>query len=230
MIPIPFLRDVTDMIFPRLCAACQYPLLAHERVICLRCRIALPRTDHGLFPDNPVAKKFWGKVPVETAFAMFYFHKGARVQHMMHALKYKNRKDVGLALGNMLGYYIRQYGLLTEIDGITVVPLHPDKIKKRGYNQSSIIGKGLSDVLHVPLEDTLLERVVSTATQTRKSRLERWDNVRSVFQVRTPIANKHYLLIDDVITTGSTLEACALQLTACENVRVSIAAVATADH
>lgn len=231
MFPLLLLNELADMVYPRLCTACAEPLLAHEHIICLRCRIELPRTDHGLYPDNPVAKKFWGKVPIEQAAAMLHFHKGSRVQSLMHALKYSNRTDVGITLGNMLGYYCRQHHLFEHIDAITAVPLHEEKLLLRGYNQSAVIGEGLSEVLHVPFNGGLLQRHTYTDTQTKKSRLARWENVKDVFVVTAPdeIINKHILIIDDVITTGSTLEACALKLIQSIGVKVSIAAVAFAD-
>ena len=232
MFPLLLLNELSDMFYPRLCTACKEPLLAHEHIICLRCRIELPRTDHGLFHDNPVAVKFWGKVPIEEAAAMLHFHKGSRVQSLMHALKYKNRTDVGITLGNMLGYYCKQYHLFKQITAITAVPLHKERLAVRGYNQSALIGEGLAEVLQVPFKGEWLERITPTATQTKKSRLARWDNVKDVFRVTDPdgIAHQHILLIDDVITTGSTLEACALKLIQSVGVKVSIAAIAFADR
>lgn len=142
MLRLRLFRDVGDLIFPRLCTACNYPLLAHEHTICLKCRIALPRTDYGLYADNPVAKKFWGKVPVEEAVAMLHFHKGSRVQSMMHALKYKGRQDVGIVLGQMLGYYMHQHQIFRQQEIITAVPLHPVKIKLRVITKVRALAKG----------------------------------------------------------------------------------------
>lgn len=231
MLPIKLVRGVADLFYPRLCAACQSPLLWHERIICIRCRIALPRTDFGMYPDNPVARKFWGKLPVEGAVAMLHFHKGSKVQSLMHALKYHDRKDVGILLGQLLGYYMHQHQLFTRADCISIVPLHADKLKARGYNQCAVIGEGLSQVLQIPLLTDLIERTAFTSTQTRKSRMERWNNVKDVFTICAPerVHDKHVLLIDDVITTGSTLEACAAQLIALPGTKVSIAAVAYAE-
>lgn len=226
------LRDVGDMLFPRLCVACQMPLLRHEQIVCLNCRITLPRTDFGAYPDNPVAKKFWGKVPVEGAVAMLHFHKGSKVQSLMHALKYRDRKDVGVLLGTMLGQYMRMHHICARVDCVSTVPLHADKLALRGYNQSDLIAEGVSAVLQVPMALDLLMRTQFTGTQTKKSRLERWDNVKDVFAVKDPTAmpGRHILLIDDVITTGSTLEACAQTLLAIPEIKVSIAAVAYAEQ
>ncbi|HNV99013.1 MAG TPA: ComF family protein [Chitinophagales bacterium] len=226
------LRDVGDLLFPRICVACHMPLLQHEQIICLKCRVTLPRTDFGAWPDNPVAKKFWGKIPVEGAVAMLHFHKGSKVQSMMHALKYRNRKDVGVLLGNFLGNYIRQHQLFTRADCISTVPLHADKLAIRGYNQCDVIAEGVQQILQLPILNHALVRKQFTSTQTKKSRLERWENVREVFEVSEPdlVIHKHILLIDDVITTGSTLEACAMQLIAQPHTKVSIAAVAYAEQ
>ncbi len=231
MFPINIISDITNVIYPKLCAACQEALNKHEKVFCLKCQLSLPKTDHVLYTDNPVAKKFWGKVPIERALAMYNFHKTSRLQEVMHALKYKGRKDVGLRLGNLMGYHLLQYQVFRDVDYITAVPLHPDKMIKRGYNQSGIIAEGLGEVLNINYDGEILQRTLFTETQTKKSRLERWDNVKDIFEVKKPelIPNKHILLIDDVITTGSTLEACAVKLIQHPGVSVSIAAVAFAE-
>ena len=231
MFPLKMFNEVCDVIYPNLCLACSAPLNKNEKIICIKCQISLPKTDHAEYADNPIAKKFWGKVPVERAMALYHFHKSGRIQHLMHALKYKGRKDVGLRLGNLLGYQIKQFHLFPEIDFITAVPLHKDKEKKRGYNQSAVIGEGLSEVLSIPFNAEILQRNIYTDTQTKKSRLERWENVKSIFEPGDIelIRNKHILIVDDVITTGSTLESCAVSLTNIEGVKVSIAAIAHAE-
>lgn len=231
MFPLKLFQDVVDIIYPDLCLACDEPLNKHEKIICLKCQLSLPKTDHVLYAENPVAKKFWGKVQVEHAMAMYHFHKSSRIQNLMHALKYKNRKDVGIRLGNLMGFHIKQYHLFEDVDYITSVPLHKDKERKRGYNQSSVIGEGLSEVLQIPFDGTLLARKKFSETQTKKSRLQRWDNVKDIFEIPDPdkVKNKHILMVDDVITTGATLEACAVQINCVEGARVSIAAVAHAE-
>lgn len=231
MFPINIISDITNVIYPKLCAACQEALNKHEKVFCLKCQLSLPKTDHVLYADNPVAKKFWGKVPIERALAMYNFHKTSRLQEVMHALKYKGRKDVGLRLGNLMGYHLLQYQVFRDVDYITAVPLHKEKLLKRGYNQSGIIAEGLAEVLNIKYDGDLIKRTVFTATQTKKSRLERWDNVKDIFEITNAelITNKHILIIDDVITTGSTLEACAVKLIQYPGVTVSIAAVAFAE-
>jgi ComF family protein len=229
--PLNVIHDISNIIYPKLCAACHETLNKHEKVICLKCQLGLPKTDHVLYDDNPVAKKFWGKVPIERALAMYHFHKTSRLQEVMHALKYKGRQDVGIRLGNLMGYHLLQYQLFADVDYLTAVPLHKDKLEKRGYNQSGVIAAGLSEVLHIPYDADILQRSLFTETQTKKSRMERWENVKDIFEVQKQdlVTNKHILLLDDVITTGSTLEACAVKLIANQGTKVSIVAVAHAE-
>ncbi|MFI5172413.1 MAG: ComF family protein [Chitinophagales bacterium] len=231
MLPLKIFTDLRDIIYPDLCLACSEPLKRHEKVLCIKCQLELPKTDHVEYVENPVAKKFWGKVQIEYAMALYHFHKSSRIQQLMHELKYKGRKDVGTRLGNLLGFHVKQYKLFTTVDYITSVPLHKDKQIKRGYNQSSIIGEGLSEILLKPFNGNLLRRKLFTETQTKKSRIERWDNVKDIFEIANAamIANKHILIVDDVITTGSTLEACAVEIKKIEGSMVSIAAIAHAE-
>jgi len=231
MKPLSIFNDLWDIVYPNLCLACDEPLAKHEKIICLKCQVELPKTDYAEYAENPVAKKFWGKVPVSHAMALYHFHKSGRIRNLLHELKYKGRKDVGIRLGNLLGFQLFKNTLFNSVDCITSVPLHKDKAVKRGYNQSDLIGEGLSDILSKPFEPMLLERIKFTETQTKKNRIERWDNVKEIFHVPDAaiIQDKHILLVDDVITTGSTLEACAAQLIKTPGVRVSIAAVAHAE-
>jgi ComF family protein len=220
-----------DIIYPDLCLACSQPLQKHERILCLRCQLELPKTDYAEFPENPVAKKFWGKVPVANAMALYHFHKSSRIQNLMHALKYKGRQDVGIKLGNLLGFQLFKNDLFNSVDYITSVPLHREKEIKRGYNQANLIGEGLSEILEIPFASSILRKTKFTDSQTKKNRIQRWENVKEIFQLEeeNTIKGKHILLIDDVITTGSTLEACTAELIKADGVRVSIAAVAHAE-
>ncbi len=231
MFPLKIFNDLWDVIYPDLCLACSQPLKKHEKILCIKCQIELPKTDHVEYAENPVAKKFWGKVHIEYAMALYHFHKSSRIQQLMHELKYKGRKDVGIRLGNLLGFHVKQYKLFDSVDYITSVPLHKEKEIIRGYNQSSVIGEGLSEILLKPFKGDLLRRKIFTQTQTKKSRLERWDNVKDIFEAGEErfLKNKHILIVDDVITTGSTLEACAVELTKIEGTKVSIAAIAHAE-
>lgn len=173
---------------------------------------------------------FWGKVEIEHAAALYHFSKSSRLQQVIHQLKYKGRKDIGFTLGKLLGKELSQSSLYQNIDIIIPVPLYKKKKNKRGYNQSEEIAKGVSEEMNVPLNTSILIRKAFTTTQTRKKRFERWENVKEVFTIQnlSTLKNKHILLIDDVCTTGSTLVACAEQLSTIDNVRISVATVAYA--
>ena len=222
--------DLLWLVYPQLCAACERPLNASDECICTFCRFHLPRTSFHLEADNPVARHFWGKVKIEAAASFLNFTKGEKVQHLIHQLKYKNRKDVGVFAGGLYGYDLKKSKIFSDADLIIPVPLHPDKERKRGYNQSACFAEGLSNTLNVPCNTNALIRNAMTETQTRKHRFERFENVNRVFSVQHPeeISGKHILLADDVITTGSTLVACAEALLQFPGTRVSIATMAYA--
>jgi ComF family protein len=200
-----------------------------EELICTNCMLELPRSDYHLERENPFYNKFRGRLPVARVMTLFKFVKGSRVQHLLHALKYKNLPEVGVALGRMYGHDLLRAGYGEKFDLIIPVPIHSSRRRKRGYNQSEEFGKGLAEVLGVPCRDNLMERVVRTGTQTRKSRLNRWQNVSSVFSVTHPagIENRKILLVDDVVTTGATLEACGQALIDAGCGELSIACIAS---
>lgn len=219
--------DVYNLFYPSICAGCSKVLLHSENVLCLHCRHKLPFTNFHTYADNPMEKHFWGKVNFDRAAAFLYFHKSNSVQRMMHMLKYRGRKDIGFYLGALYGEQLSQSESFKSVDIIIPVPLHISKQRIRGYNQAESIGMGLSETLGIPCETDILIRSTSTATQTRKSRLERWRNVGHVFEcIDTDlIRGKDILLVDDVITTGSTMEACANELLKVTGTKVSFAAI-----
>jgi ComF family protein len=223
------LTDFFNLFFPNLCVVCNHHLVNQEELICTKCLYNLPKTNFHKAIDNPVSQLFWGRTKVEYATAYFTFNKGSRYQHMMHKFKYHGNKEIGFVLGRSFGNQIRN-SVFSEIDVIIPVPLHKSKLKKRGYNQSEWIGKGLSEALHKPLDTKSFIRAVATETQTRKSRFERWKNVENIFKITNTEAleGKHILMVDDVVTTGSTLEACANVLLELDGVKVSIATLAVA--
>lgn len=225
-----FLSDIEAVIFPRLCTACNNRLNKHEDLICLDCANNLPQTHFHKDKDNPVAKIFWGRVPLENAAAFLFFSKKGKVQNMLHHLKYKGTKEVGVLLGKIYGASLIKEHAFKDVDFIVPVPLHPDKLKKRGYNQSEVIAAGMAISMGVPLNTSIFERTVFTETQTKKSRYKRWENVSNIFSVTNPVPfeNKHILLVDDVITTGATIEACAHEIRKIKNCRLSVVAIATA--
>jgi ComF family protein len=180
--------------------------------------------------DNPVEKIFWGRVKIERATSFFLFVKGSPYQNMLHQLKYKGRQDLGIYLGELFGRDLTEQESFRHFDLIIPVPLHPDKEKKRGYNQSRLIAQGISNILKVPVDTEVLNRKTFTQTQTKKSRYERWENVEDVFEIQTDknIAGKHILLVDDVLTTGATLEGCSQTLLKASDVKISVVTLAYA--
>ena len=221
--------DLVNILFPRVCAACGEVLLKLEQEICLACTVHLPKTDFHKIQGNPVAKIFWGRIEIENAFAYYHFHKGNKVQHMLHQLKYKGAQKLGEKIGQLYGHELINSVFCKEIDFIVPVPLHPKKLKKRGYNQSESFAKGLSQTLNIPFNTKLLTRAVNSETQTKKNRFNRWENVSEIFCAddnNIQFNHRHILLVDDVITTGATIEACARDLKA-KQIRVSVAAIAS---
>ena len=226
-----YLADFVSLLFPQLCPACGVSLMAGEHIICTDCRFTLPFTNFHLQPDNIVAKQFWGKLDLEAAYALYFFAKGGKVQNLMHHFKYKGMPEIGVLLGNIAGEQLAKNDIFRTAEVIIPVPLHKKRLKERGYNQSACFAEGLADKLHAVVEIDNLVRVKSTETQTHKSRFSRFENMQEVFQVKYPekLQGKHILLVDDVVTTGSTLEACGAQLMKISGVRLSIATIAYAE-
>jgi ComF family protein len=222
--------DFISLFYPLLCNACQNPLQSGEKEICTSCSYELPRTDYHLRADNPVMRLFWGRAEVFAASACYSFQKGEGVQRMLHRLKYKGQTGLGIEIGRRFGAELKYDPLFRLCDVIIPVPLHSRRLKMRGYNQSELFARGLSVSMQIPVDITSLQRVASSESQTRKSRFNRWKNVEDVFRLghATALEGKHVLLVDDVITTGATLEACFKALSQTSNVAISIAAIALA--
>lgn len=226
-----YLADFVSLLFPELCYACGDSLIGDEELICTDCIYNLPYTNFHQQPDNIVARQFWGKLPVDNAFALFYFTKGGKVQELMHQFKYKNIPLIGNKLGQIAGRQLIQTEGFKQIDAIIPVPLHKSRLRKRGYNQSACFAEGVAEILNVPVITNNLIRKHATETQTHKSRFERAVNMQDVFIVNNPneLDGKHILLVDDVITTGSTLESCGIALLTVHDLRLSIATIACAE-
>ncbi len=224
------LEDFFSLIFPDLCVTCGNSLWKYEEIICTRCDFHLPRTGFHMDPGNPVTLLFTGRIRPEIATACFYFNKGNHVQRLVHQLKYKGRKDVGVFLGKQYGVCLKTLPSFSSLDLIIPVPLHPKKFLQRGYNQSEEFAKGLNLSMNIPLDVVSVRRCKATETQTRKSRFNRWENVMDIFVIenRENLVNKHILLVDDVITTGATLESCFTALQSVPGIRISLAAIAVA--
>ena len=225
-----FFNDLLNLFFPNTCQACGEVLLKQEQVICFSCLYKLPKTGFHLHAENPVSRVFWGRVNLHAASSFLFFSKGGKVQHLIHSLKYKGNQETGLYLGKLFGEDLIKSELFNSVDLVIPVPLHPKKQHQRGFNQSESIAKGVSEAMNIPLLTNILVRIVHTSTQTKKSRDSRWDNVKNAFAVHKPSAleNKHILLVDDVLTTGATLESCSRCLLKIPGVRVSVATLAYA--
>jgi ComF family protein len=224
------LNDFISLFYPNLCSSCGQSLGRGEEVICTYCHYYLPKTNFHLERNNAIEKHFWGRSEINRASSQFYFQKGSRIQHLIHQLKYRGKTEIGVKLGKMYGTELRESSDYDNVDAILPVPLHKSKEMQRGYNQVDLFCNGLSISMDVPWLKNILYRTRATETQTHKTRFERWQNVGTVFQIHdaSKLEGKHVLLTDDVITTGSTLEACANAILSITGTTVSIATIAYA--
>lgn len=233
MFPNPNLmfQSLIHLFFPPVCAGCKTVLITYENVICTNCRHEMPLTQHHLNPENEAFKKFYGRIPVEHVSALLYFHKKGIVQELIHSLKYRGQEEIGFVLGEWYAEELKNHHLLQTVDAIIPVPLHPKKFRERGYNQVTEFGNALSKSLDIPVNTTILFRQVYSKTQSQKNRLGRTEGIDSVFDVSFSESdyNQHFLLIDDVITTGATLEVCAKALLKIPGAKISIVCMAMAD-
>ena len=223
-------ESIINLFFPKVCSGCSSFLLSNENVICTVCRHEIPLTNHHLNPENDAFKKFYGRIPVVHTSALFYFHKKGIVQELIHNLKYKGHEEIGTILGEWYAEDLKTIDLLQSIDEIIPVPLHRRKLKERGYNQVTAFGTALSSSLNIDYNDTILVRNVYSKTQSKKNLLGRTEGIESTFDVSFTEKNhnKHFLLIDDVITTGATLEACSRALLKIPGAKISIVCMAMA--
>ncbi len=225
-----FLNHLINLFYPQVCPACGTLLMHNEEIVCLSCRYLLPKTLYEKNADNPLAQMFYGQVNLHAVTAEFFFSKTGKVQHLLHQLKYEGNKDAGIFLGQQLGESIKDAELFRGIDYIIPIPLHPKKEHLRGYNQSYVIAQGVEDKTAIPIMKDCLYRKVFTSTQTKKSREERWENVKDIFDVKNGerLKGQHVLLIDDVLTTGATLLAAANTLSQIPDIKISVATAACA--
>lgn len=219
---------MVNIVYPKLCLVCNYNLLEQENFICLNCYGNLPVTNYHLNADNPVEKAFWGRIPLQKAFSFLYFNNKGAAQKLLHQLKYKKNKELAQFLGVIYGEQLAKTLSNNNIQAIVAIPLHKTKYRLRGYNQSEWFAQGICEVTNLENLCNTVVRNVATETQTKKTRFERWQNVEEIFSVVEPtrLKNKHILLVDDVITTGATIEACAQTLIKIEGVKISIASIA----
>jgi len=224
-------ESLLHLLFPHVCAGCGSDVLSEQNILCMRCMNAMPETNFELHAGNPVEKIFWGRLPIISATAQFYFTKESLMQHLMHQFKYKGNKELGLQLGRIVGSQL----LLSNrflVDALIPLPLFPAKEKRRGYNQATLICQGIAEYMNVPVLQNVIIRPQHTDTQTKKGRIERWKNIEGKFVLAKPeaITNKHVLLVDDVVTTGATLEACGNELLKAPNSQLSIATLCMASR
>lgn len=229
-----FLAEIKDdfisLVYPHYCEGCLGPLVKGEDILCTACLSDLPRTDMYLDPDNALATRLRGRIPLLAAAAFLRFRKKGKVQRLLHALKYRNRPEIGFRLGYVYGCDLASCGFGDAYDLIVPVPLHRARLRTRGYNQSDEWARGLSDATGIPCDFHAIRRLLNTKTQTNRSRLNRWENVSEVFAVddEDAVRGKTVLLVDDVVTTGATLEACGQVLLNAGCARLGIACIAMA--
>ena len=223
-------KGLVNLFFPPVCAGCHSFLLSNENVICTICRHKIPLTNHHLNSENEAFKKFYGRIPVEYASALLYFHKRGIVQELIHNLKYKGQEEIGAVLGTWYAEDLKNSAIIQSVDEIIPVPLHKRKLRERGYNQVTNFGLSLSKNLNISYNPNLLVRNIYSKTQSRKNFLNRSDGIDTIFAASFTEKdhNKHFLLIDDVITTGSTLEACSHALLKIPGAKISIVCMAMA--
>ncbi len=224
------INDTIHLFYPHVCLGCGSDLLQEDNLICLRCITDLPHTNYAQHASNPIEQLFWGRVPLVAAHSEFYFAKESVVQTLIHQLKYKGNREVGVYLGILLANSLMNSNRFKNIDYLVPIPLYPEKERKRGYNQAAVICEGMSGVMNVPVLIGNVNRNRVTETQTKKHRAERWENVAESFFIKDKgkMSGKSVLLVDDVITTGATLEACCHSILEVEAVKLSLATLSTA--
>ena len=223
-------HSLLDIFYPQICYCCQEELADRDENTCLQCRLSLPRTGFHKQKVNSFTERFFGRVPLKYGVSYYHYKKGGNVRKLIYQLKYHGKKELGIEIGRAYGYELAAVEDFKEIDLIVPVPLHPKKKVIRGYNQSDMFAIGLSEAMEIPWSPDILQRKVFTNTQTKKDKFDRLGNMDGVFHVPKPklLDGKHILLVDDVLTTGATLEVCANELTKTKNTTLSMATIAMA--
>jgi ComF family protein len=222
------LQDIKEsffhFLFPHICAGCGSDTLSHENTLCIRCMDSLPETSFEHYENNPVERKFSGRLPLRAASAQYYFTRESLMQQLVHQFKYKGNQDLGFQLGRWMGASLKESERF-PVDALVPLPLFPSRERKRGYNQATVLCEGIAEELKVPVLNHSIARPQHTDTQTYKGRIDRWKNIEGKFVLSDPesITGKHLLLVDDVITTGATLESCGAELLKADKVELSLA-------
>lgn len=231
---MPVLERVQEafmhLLFPHTCAGCGSDVLGSKQQLCVQCVHAMPQTHFAAHANNPVEQSFWGRVPLRAGAALCYETKDSLLQRIIYACKYGGNKDLGVELGRLMGEALSNTNRFGKIDALVPLPLHPKKERKRGFNQSLLLCSGISEVTHLPIIKNAVRRTTPTQSQTRKNREQRWQNMKDRFELTNAsfIHNKHLLLVDDVITTGATLEACGRALLEADGASLSVLTLAYA--
>lgn len=225
-----YAKGFFHLIYPNTCQLCGRQLVTGEEHLCVSCLLELPKTWYHKESGNPVEQLFWGRARIDRASTFFFYQKGNPSQQLLHHLKYHNKKEIGYALGKTYAYDLIGTDWVRETDYFLPIPLHPKKQRMRGYNQAEWIAKGLSKTLKIPVNTDIIYRQQHSSTQTRKNRYDRWENVSSVFGIKNPelLINKTVIIVDDVITTGSTIDACVQQLIEIPGIRINVMALGLA--
>lgn len=225
-----FINDFLSLIYPRYCEACTNHLFKHELYLCNYCKLNLPQSNYHRQFESELSKLFIGRVPLQHACSFYLYEKGGKIQNLLHAIKYQDQPKLAEYLGEEYGKQLQKDSFFTNIDCVIPIPLHANKLKARGYNQSECFAKGLSEALNKEMKTELLYRVIDTKTQTKKSKYQRWENVDGIFKINDSdsLTNKHVLIVDDVVTTGATIEAAWLALKSIDGIRISVASIAFA--
>lgn len=221
-------HDFVDFLYPKLCQTCEAVLLRNERVVCTKCIHELPVTNYHLENENAVKKVFYGRVKIENATSLLLFEKKGMVQQLIHNLKYRGHEEIGEFLGAWSGNELSQVPRYREITAVVPVPLHKSRLRERGYNQVTRFGKAVAHALQAPYIENVLVKKKASKSQTIKKRFARWGAIDTTFLIERPekLENRHVLLVDDLVTTGATLEACALKILTIPGTKVSIATIA----
>lgn len=224
--------DLLHFFYPHPCAGCGEPLSSKDQSICADCYIDLPETHFQHSADNPVERLFHGRLKLRAAMASYFFSKKQALRHIIHSFKYEQNKEACIQMGKWMGAHLKSSERMRPVDFLIPIPIHPSREKKRGYNQAQLLGEGIEHATGIPMLRDIVQRIRATETQTRKGRSERWKNVEAGFYVEDEslLQHKHLLLIDDVITTGATFEACGSVILKAQPASLSIAALAWASE
>jgi ComF family protein len=221
-------ESLTHLFFPHNCAGCGSDIISKDQLLCLSCAECLPLTNYHRYADNPVEKTFWGRIPIIQAASYIYYSKDSLVQRLLHQFKYDGKQDIGIHFGKKMGTTLIEADRFKNIDALIPLPLHPSRQRKRGFNQAEILCAGMAAMMEIPVLSNAVSRTGDTSTQTHKNRISRWENMEGKFFLPDPVSleNKHVLLVDDVITTGATLEACGHELMKAKGLLLSIVTLA----